>query len=86
MSNTSESIPVVPKNGPTIFKVRLIIYNLVLNQGFSCACYLLDELDNVIEQRDLKIEGEEYDSWTSDEEMENLILSKLGLEPLPSQQ
>lgn len=75
-----DTIQVKPK--PKVIQyVRLNIYQLVLNWGFKCACYLLDAQGIVIEQQDVVIEGEEYNSWLSDDEMVLVILEKLGLEP-----
>jgi hypothetical protein len=59
--------------------VRINIYSLVLNWGFKCACYLLDENQITIKQQDITIEGEEYNNWTDDSVMTDLILEKLGL-------
>lgn len=80
-----EVIPVEPKPAPVIKFLRINIYQLVLNVGFRCACYLLDENMNVVEQKDLDIYGEDYNSWANDDEMKLLILSKLGLSPLVEQ-
>ena len=64
--------------------VDINIYQLVLNQGFKCSCRLKDEFGNVFAVKDLVIEGDDYTNWSSDEEMTNLILSKLGLTPIPT--
>lgn len=81
-----DTIQVIPKTGPTIEYVKINIYQLVLNWGFKCVCYCLDQNGVIIEQHDISIEGEEYNSWLNDDEMVLLILSKLGLEPKPSDQ
>lgn len=76
----NDTIAVKPKSGPIVEYVRLNIYQLVLNSGFRVACYLLNHDGVVIETQDLTIEGEEYNSWMNDDEMLDVILSKLGLE------
>ena len=73
-------IPVEPTQSSLIItSVRINIYQLVLNVGFRCVCYLLDSSGNQVETRDLTIEGDEYNSWSNDDEMIQLILNKLGL-------
>ena len=76
----NDTVAVQPKAGPVVEYVRLNIYQLVLNSGFRVACYLLNHDGVVIETQDLTIEGDEYNSWMNDDEMLDLILSKLGLE------
>ena len=74
----SDIVEVEPK--PVyISYVRINIYSLILNWGFKCACYLLDDNKTVVSQQDLTIEGDEYNSWTDDAVMTDLILQKLGL-------
>jgi len=80
-TTTTDIIEVVPKSGPVISFVKINIYQLILGSGFKCVCYLLDLNYNIIETRDLTIDGDDYNNWVSDEEMTNLILSKLGLTP-----
>lgn len=77
-TSLSDVVPVEPK--PVyISYVKINIYSLVLNVGFKCVCSLLDENQMMIANQDLSIEGEEYNSWTDDGEMTDLILQKLGL-------
>lgn len=75
------NIPVIPINGPTINSVTLEIYNLILNYGFTCACYLKDLNGNLLQRIDVNITGDEYNSWSNDDEMISLILSKINLQP-----
>lgn len=77
----NKEIPVEPKN-LSIKYVRLNIYQLVLNYGFSFVAYMLDENYKVIQSIDSEITGEEYNSWMNDDDMTLLILSKLGLSPV----
>ena len=84
VKTASDIIEVVPKTGPTITFVKINIYQLTLGVGFKCVCYLMDLDYNIIESQDLTIDGDDYNNWVSDEEMTNLILSKLGLSPLVS--
>lgn len=74
-------VPVQPALAPIIKYVRISIYQLILGQGFKCVCQLLDEEKITIVTKELSIEGDDYNNWVSDEEMTNLILSKLGLIP-----
>jgi hypothetical protein len=78
--NDSPTIPVETKN-LAICKVKINIYQLVLNVGFKCVVYQYDEKDVLLQSTDLEINGNEYDQWTSDNEMINLILTKCGLVP-----
>lgn len=79
IKTASEIIEVVPKSGPVISFVKINIYQLTLGVGFKCVCYLLDLDYTIIEAKDLTIEGDDYNNWVSDEDMTNLILSKLRL-------
>ena len=79
VKKASEIIEVEPKSGPVISFVKINIYQLTLGVGFKCVCYLMDLDYNIIEARDLAIEGEDYNTWSDDTDMLNLILSKLGL-------
>lgn len=79
----SSIVPVQPALAPIIKYVKISIYQLILGEGFKCVCQLLDEDKITIVTKELTIEGDEYNNWVSDEEMTNLILSKLGLLPKP---
>jgi len=60
--------------------VRIKIINLVLEQFVDVDVTICHD-DNYIRSYNIRIEGEEYDNWgNSDIYLENLILSKLGLE------
>ena len=80
----SNLVPVQPALAPIIKYVRISIYQLILGEGFKCVCQLLDEDKITIVTKELIIDGDDYNNWVSDEEMTNLILSKLGLLPKPS--
>ena len=83
IQNPPENFVVVPVQPKSIFIkfVRIDIYQVVLNWGFRCVCSMLDENSEVISNQDVVIEGDDYNNWTSDDEMIKLILDKVGLQP-----
>jgi len=63
-----------------ITNVNIKIVNLVLNTSVEAIVVALDNDNNFIYNERIKIEGEEYQNWgTDDNYLENLVLSKLGL-------
>lgn len=81
--NPPQNFVVVPVQPKSIFVkfVRIDIYQVVLNWGFRSVCSMLDENKQVICNQDVVIEGDDYNNWTNDDEMIQLILSKIGLLP-----
>lgn len=60
--------------------VNIRIINLALGQFVDVNASISHD-DNYIRSYNFRIQGEEYDNWgNSDVYLENLILSKLGLE------
>jgi hypothetical protein len=74
----SENIPVETKS-LEIVSVKINIYQLVLYNGFKCVVYQYDSQNGLVQAQEVEISGEEYNSWTSDDDMTTLILSKCGL-------
>lgn len=67
----------------TISKVDILDGNIQLNRFVSFPVRLMDSDDNVISVESVLISGEEYNNWGSDDNyIENLILTKLGLQKL----
>ena len=79
MSEPQNLIVAVNQSNVVITNVRINIYSVVLHWVLRCACYMLGENDEIIKQEDIIISGDEYNSWTDDTELTDLILSKLGL-------
>jgi len=78
----SENIPVETKS-LDIVSVKINIYQLVLYYGFKCVVYQYDSQNVLIQAQEVEISGEEYNSWTNDDEITTLILSKCGLVKKP---
>jgi hypothetical protein len=67
----------------TISKVDILEGTLQLNKSVRFAVRLMDSDDNVILSQNITIFGEEYENWGSDDNyIENLILTKLGVQKI----
>jgi predicted transcriptional regulator len=67
----------------TISKVDILEGTIQLNKSVRFAVRLMDSDDNVILSQNITIFGEEYENWGSDDNyIENLILTKLGVQKI----
>ena len=65
---------------PVSTQVEIILSEVVLNSHATIVVHLLDANGNLLDNKFVKIEGEEYDNWSSDDNyIVNLALTKLGL-------
>jgi hypothetical protein len=65
-----------------IESVDINIYKVVLNQGLRCVVYGYNSEHKQVDTFDIVVEGDEYESWTNDDDLKLLILSKCGLTPV----
>lgn len=82
MNNTNVNVEqTVLQRNYTIDSVSIRVIDYQLNSSVTVQVYINDILNNVIDIQTIKIEGEEYDNWGSDDSyLENLVLQKLGYE------
>jgi|TARA_B110000967_G_C18671031_1_gene453039 hypothetical protein len=65
---------------PVSTQVEIILSEVVLNSHATIVVHLLDANGNLLDNKFVKIEGEEYDNWSSDDNyIVDLALTKLGL-------
>lgn len=63
-----------------IHRIELQIMRLVLFSSVSIGVSLYDENDYIIDNRQITIQGEEYNNWANDDNyLLDLVLVKLGL-------
>lgn len=76
------SVPVNPSQvNQFITSVDINIYKVNLNVGLMAVVYAYNSDKKQVDTFDIAIIGDEYDSWTNDDELQLLILSKCGLTP-----
>lgn len=82
MNNTNVNVEqTVLQRNYTIDSVSIRVIDYQLNSSVTVQVYINDISNNVIDIQTIKIEGEEYDNWGSDDSyLENLVLQKLGYE------
>ena len=65
---------------PVSTHVEIILSEVVLNSHATIIVHLLDANGNLLDNKFVKIEGEEYANWSSDDNyIVDLVLTKLGL-------
>ena len=65
----------------TISKVDIMEGVIQLNKSVRFPVRLMDSNDNVLSSQSITISGDEYENWgSSDDYIENLILTKLGVQ------
>lgn len=83
----SSSVQVVPKEQVTsqvVTSLDVYVERVWLHEGAQIQVRALDASGNIINLHSLKIEGEEYNNWSVDDDyVVNLVCSKLGYQ-LPS--
>lgn len=64
----------------TVNKIRIIDGNIELKSSVTFTVLLMNSNSEVLSKELVKIEGDEYSNWGSDDQyILNLVLSKLGL-------
>jgi hypothetical protein len=67
----------------TISKVDILEGTIELNKSVRFPVRLMDSNENVLSQQNVTISGEEYENWGADDNyIENLILTKLGVQKI----
>jgi len=77
------------KPKPFVYPVRIVnsveiqIVNLILFQSVSILVSLYDEENNIIENKYLTIDGDDYQNWSNNDQfLIDLVLTKMDLEEL----
>ena len=80
MERLSVNITDVTLEAPVATNIELNVIELVLNSHVMVAVSFKNSNGNLLKNEMVKIEGEEYAGWGSDDEyLINLVLSKLNL-------
>lgn len=83
----NENIPVTPQERVktvVIMSVEMKIISLELGKSVSIIVLLKDQNGSLVEVKNLKIEGEEYNNWgENDQYLIDLCIQKCGLTEAP---
>lgn len=65
---------------PVVTKVEMEVIEMVLDSHVSIVVHYLNANGNLLDNKFVKIEGDEYNAWGDDDSyITNLVLTKLGL-------
>jgi hypothetical protein len=65
---------------PISTQIEIVLSEVVLNSHANITVHLLDANGHLLENKFIKVEGDEYENWSSDDNyIVELVLTKLGL-------
>lgn len=65
---------------PVVTKIEMEVMEMVLDSHVSIVVHYLNANGNLLDNKFVKIEGDEYNAWGDDDSyITNLVLTKLGL-------
>ena len=65
---------------PVVTKIEMEVMEMVLNSHVTMVVHYLNAAGNLLDNKFVKIEGDEYNAWGDDDNyIINLVLTKLGL-------
>jgi hypothetical protein len=65
---------------PVVTKIEMEVMEMVLNSHVTMVVHYLNAAGNLLDNKFVKIEGDEYNAWGDDDNyITNLVLTKLGL-------
>ena len=80
MNNLLVDINDYTLDAPIVSKINIEIMELVLNSHVTVVVQFLNATGNLLDNKIVKIEGDEYNAWGDDDNyITNLVLTKLGL-------
>lgn len=66
-----------------IKKIEIEVVSYSINTSALCNVNFLDSSDKIVSNALVSIDGEDFSTnWTTDQDLINIVLSKLGLVPL----
>lgn len=67
-------------DAPVVTKIEMNVMEMVLDSHVTIAVHYLNAAGNLLDNKIVKIEGDEYNAWGDDDSyITNLVLTKLGL-------
>ena len=80
MNNLLVDINDYTLDAPIVSKINIEIMEMVLNSHVTVVVQFLNATGNLLDNKIVKIEGDEYNAWGDDDNyITNLVLTKLGL-------
>lgn len=80
MNNLQVDVNDFSLDAPVVTKIEMEVMEMVLDSHVTMMVRYLNAAGNVIDNKYVKIEGEEYNAWGDDDSyITNLVLTKLGL-------
>ena len=80
MNNIQVDINDFALEAPVVTKVDIEVMELVLNSHVTMVVHYLNAAGNLLDNKFVKIEGDEYNAWGDDDSyITDLVLTKLGL-------
>ena len=80
MSNIQVDVNDFTLDAPVVSKIEMEVVEMVLDSHVTMIVHYLNANGNSLDNKIVKIEGEEYNAWGDDDNyIINLVLTKLGL-------
>lgn len=80
MNNIQVDVNDFALDAPVVTKIEMEVMEMVLNSHVTMVVHYLNANGNLLDNKFVKIEGDEYDAWGDDDNyITNLVLTKLGL-------
>lgn len=80
MSNIQVDVNDFTLDAPVVSKIEMEVMEMVLDSHVTMIVHYLNANGNSLDNKIVKIEGEEYNAWGDDDNyIINLVLTKLGL-------
>ena len=80
MSNIQVDVNDFTLDAPVVSKIEMEVMEMVLDSHVTMVVHYLNANGNSLDNKIVKIEGEEYNAWGDDDNyIINLVLTKLGL-------
>lgn len=80
MNNLQVDVNDFALDAPVVTKIEMEVMEMVLDSHVTMMVRYLNADGNLLDNKYVKIEGEEYNAWGDDDNyITNLVLTKLGL-------
>jgi len=80
MNNIQVDVNDFTLEAPVVTKIDMEVMELVLDSHVTMVVHYLNAAGNLLDNKFVKIEGDEYNAWGDDDNyIINLVLTKLGL-------
>lgn len=80
MNNIQVDVNDFTLDAPVVVKIEMEVIEMILDSHVTMAVRYLNDNGNLLDNKIVKIEGDEYNAWGDDDNyIINLVLTKLGL-------